>query len=467
MTEDAEEEVRERNTLRLDWEGVSPRPANNAERAFRGWEVLREHIDLLAVRETGNLYACTDGIWNDDGEQVLRERARQMMTSEYSTSVHRELENQVRATSSVPVHALGVSAGAVAVRNGLLDIESREVRELQPDDHALYRLPVAFKPDAECPRWRSFLEQVTEGESDRQQLQEFVGYCLAGGEPWLKKALMIFGPTDAGKTVFLEMVERLFGEKANAAQTPQYLANERWGVHQLAGSPVNIRHDIDANRIQRLGVLKEIIDGNAMTAEQKGKDPYQLKPQTRLLFAANRAPKRPIDDEAFWNRWLTIVFPRSIPPEEQMDKAELLGTLMAELPGILNWALAGLDRLRDNGRFTAEQSPAEVRRLWEQYGTTVERFKATCLEKDPEASVQKRHVQEAFTMFCIENRYEDLTDQKLTRELTKDPAIGESQRRIDGSRPRVYTGVRLVEEEDDDVDVVVVGDDEKDNKWGW
>jgi len=434
-----------RNELRIEWESMEPEPSNNAERAFRGWQILQNRVDLLAVRETGELYACHGGIWKDDGEQVLRKHAAEMMTSHYSTSVFRELKERVRARASVPWEEIGVPDGKAAVANGLLDLETREIRALRPEDHALYSLPIAYEPEAACPRWRSFLKDVTDGEAARRQLQEFVGYCLAGGKPWLKKALMILGPTDAGKTVFLDIVEALFGEDANATQTPQYLANQRWGVHQLAGKPVNIRHDVDAKRLQDLGILKEVIDGNPVTAEQKGNDPYSFRPETRHLFAANRAPKRPVDDEAFWNRWLTVVFPESVPPEDQVDKSELLAELTDELPGVLNWALDGLDRLRETDGFTAEQSPDEVRRLWEQYGSPVERFKTARLEKESGAAVPKDHVRAEFTLFCAENGHEDLSAQELTRELTKDPAMGEGQRRVDGGRPRVYTGVRLAE----------------------
>ena len=143
--------------------------------------------------------------------------------------------------------------------------------------------------------------------------------------------------------------------------------------------------------------------------------------------------------------------------------------LTAELPGILNWALDGLDRLRENGGFTEEPSPDEVRRCWEQYGTPVERFKATCLVKNPGAEVPKQRVREAFSVFCIDNHYEDLTDQELTRELTKDPGIGEGQRRIDGGRPRVYTGVRLAEGALPEVgkDTTVVTEGGSGDSWRW
>ena len=436
----------ERNELHLAWKREARDATTKSERAFRGWELLRENgVDLLAIRETGEVYACHGGVWRADGEQVLREKARQMMASEYSTAVFRELREQVRTTSSIPTDELGTPRGTAAVGNGLLDLRDRSLRELRPEDHALSRYPVDYESGASCPRWRTFLDSVVGDESGRSQLQEFVGYCLAGGDPWLKKALMIFGPTDAGKTVFLDIVERLFGEEANAAQTPQYLANQRWGVHQLAGNPVNIRHDVDAERLQTLGVLKEVIDGNPVTAEQKGKNPYTFRPQTRHLFAANRAPKRPVDDEAFWNRWLTVTFPDSVPPEEQDPKPKLLGELTGELPGILNWALDGLDRLRGKGEFTDAPTPDENRRRWEQYGTPIERFKSVCLDKEPGEWVRKDIVRSALADFCADRGHEQPSNQKLSRVLLNDPEIGKTQKRVDGGKPRVYTGIRLSE----------------------
>lgn len=436
-----------RDEAYLDWTSVveGRRPTNNAERAFHGWNVLREHIDLLAIRETGELYACHDGVWENDGEQVLREEARRMMRSDYHTSLLRELKDHVRADAAVPWSKMGVPRGTVAVRNGLIELETRDIRDLEPADRALSRLPVAYEPEAECSQWRGILAQVT-GDREADQIQEFTGYCVAGGEPWLKRALMILGPTDAGKTVVLEALEALFGEEANAGQTPQYLANQRWGIHQLAGKPVNIRHDVDADKIQNVGILKELIDGNPVQAEQKGKDPYVFRPRTRLLFAANRAPQRVVEDEAFWNRWLTVVFPRTIPREEQLPKPELLGELTAELPGILNWALDGLDRLRENGHFTSEPEPWQVRELWERFGSPVERFKATCLVKEKGAKSPKEEVYGAFILFCIDNRLEAVNQSEFTAELTKDPEIGEGQVRVAGDRPRVYKGVRLAGE---------------------
>lgn len=439
-------------TLLERWEGWADNANTNPQRAHFAWEIIRHEYgdQILAVEETGRLYVCRHGVWEEDGEQWLRKISCQMMGQDYSRAVLNELADRVLAINAVPQDKLGVPRGTIAVRNGLLDLETRERVPLKPSDRAVYQLSVAHDPKAGCPRWRAFLQEVTGTAAGRRRLQEFVGYCIAGGKPWLKKALMIFGPTDAGKTVFLDVIEALFGEEANAAQTPQYLSNQRWGLDQILGKPVNIRHDVDAEKIQDIGLLKEIIDGNTVTAEQKGEDPYQFRPKTRLLFAANQAPKRIRDDEAFWNRWLTVTFPESIPPEDQANKSDLLQELTSELPGILNWALDGLDQLRANDGFTEPQSPDEVRQCWERYGDPVERFKQTRLMKDSDAMEPKKSVREAYRQFCTKNNF-TYSEQDLGRALTDDPGIRTSQSRVpDGpGRTQVYVGVLLKENQEE------------------
>lgn len=67
-------------------------------------------------------------------------------------------------------------------------------------------------------------------------LQEYVGSALDDSGVRFQKMLFLLGPTDTGKSVFLEVIERLFGEQHTASQSIQYLANQRWGVTKLSGS---------------------------------------------------------------------------------------------------------------------------------------------------------------------------------------------------------------------------------------
>jgi putative DNA primase/helicase len=72
----------------------------------------------------------------------------------------------------------------------------------------------------------------------------------------------------------------------------------------------------------------------------------------KLLFSANALPKTKVYDEAFYNRWIIIPFMNSMLGKEDPKLTEKL-TSPEELSGIINLALAGLKRLKDNGwKFT-------------------------------------------------------------------------------------------------------------------
>ncbi len=63
----------------------------------------------------------------------------------------------------------------ISVANGLLDLPTGEIRPHTPDWFNLHALPVSYKPDAQCPEWLAFLEQIWPDEASRETLQEMFG----------------------------------------------------------------------------------------------------------------------------------------------------------------------------------------------------------------------------------------------------------------------------------------------------
>jgi putative DNA primase/helicase len=283
-------------------------------------------------------------------------------------------------------------------------------------------------------------------------LQEFVGYCLHHWDLSYKKALIIFGPTDAGKSVFLDVVQALFrgdDSPATSSTSIQYLANQRWGPARLVNTAVNIRNDRSAETIQNAGKVKELITGDNLDAERKRKPVFKFAPTAKHLFAANRAPDRSTDDEAFWNRWLTAVFPESIPRQDQ----HLTDDLLAELPGILNWAIEGHQRLMSNGRFTDEPLPFQNRDKWERYGNSIEQWFTEFAEQEPD-EVTPKWTTDAGTLGAYDsykanarsNGLEMETDQTFTAELKQREGIRKGKFTVDGRQRQAYRGFRLTDD---------------------
>lgn len=415
-------------------------------------EIPDERIAWLSKRE--EWYWCdTSGVWHSHGEEFVRRWLDSEFGDHYRSRLRTELQDQLKARTRVDETSFGGGPpGTIATKSGLLDLETGDCRPIQPDDRVRWRLDTEYDPEADCPRWKAFLGDVVEPDSI-PLLQEYIGFCLRHWDLPRKKSLILFGPTDAGKSVFLDVVRALFGgddSVSTSSTSIQYLANERWGPARLVNTAINIRNDLDNSTIENTGKVKEIIAGDALDAERKRKPVFKFSPTTKHIFAANRAPTRDVDDDGFWNRWLTVFFPESVPREEQ--DPQLTDKLKAELPGILNWAIDGYARLMEQGQFTNEPYPFENRQKWERYGNSIEQFIERCTDDDG-GHVPKRTTSggtvgayDSYLRFARNNGLERESLQKFTAELTKRGEVTQRQRTVDGSRTRCYVGLELTDD---------------------
>lgn len=415
---------------------------NSKERAFLTANWVREHAGVEFV-DDGRFYVCHDGIWQNDGEQTLYEVLEEHLREESTPTLLKRVKHHLRGHGVVHEDEFGTPEGTVAVENDLLNLESGQCRPLQPDDRATWQMPGQYDPNAECPIFEQKLEEWVSSDREREKLQEFVGYALDDSTTKFEKMLLLLGPTDSGKTVFLDVVEALFGEANVAHQSIQYIANQRWGIDKVAGKPVNIRHDLDARSVNRPGVVKELASGNPMKAEKKGGDPYEVRPIAKHLFSANRVPEIKSPDDAFYNRWLTVVFPNQIPREEQDRDLVSKLTTPSELSGILNWAIEGYQRLQSRGYFSGERPPDETRALWNKNGGSIERFIHEHLELVPDEKIPKEIVYVAYQEFAESLGATPESQNMLTRKLKSVDGVDDGQRRFNSGRKHAYIGVKL------------------------
>lgn len=170
------------------------------------------------------------------------------------------------------------------------------------------------------------------------------------------------------------------------------LAGERFTAYRLEGKLANINADIEGGEIEAISMFKNMTGGDAFQVEQKYGDPYDHKNTAKLLFAANEIPEVDTNQEAFYRRWLLVTFPRrfTLDPDDGNPDADpqLNDKLENEIEGILAWAVEGLQRLMENnGIFTNQLSPEEVREQWYSYSNPLDMFCRECLVEDPAETV--------------------------------------------------------------------------------
>lgn len=229
------------------------------------------------------------------------------------------------------------------VANGTLDLRTGS---LQPHcrEHFITRLaPVAFDPDARCPRWERFVCEITKGDAELgAYLQRAIGYSLTG-DTREECFFCLHGSGSNGKSKMLETLRALFGDYAAQAKFHTFLEQRGGGprpdIARLAGARLVTAVEVGENARLSESVIKSITGGDTVTERELYQRDFEFRPQFKLILAANHKPIIGATDRAMWRRVHLIPFDVTFDGASRDD--QLSAKLEAERPGILRWAVEG------------------------------------------------------------------------------------------------------------------------------
>jgi P4 family phage/plasmid primase-like protien len=407
------------------------------------------------VEETDHLWVFEhdSGLFVPRGEQVVRNRLVDNLKEQFRSHEVNEICTGVKGEPNhqISEDELGGPAEHIACENGVLKLDSHppELLDHHPRFGFISALETEYDPDAECPRFEQFLRETIPEPSDRLKLQEFAGYVLMHWALPYHKAMFLVGPTASGKSTFLDTIRAMIGDSAGCSLTPQQMTEEQFSAAELYESWVNIRNDIPAQTIQNTGQFKEIIAGDPIKAEEKYQDPFMFSPDTKHMFSGNELPEADESDnsDAFYRRIMLVAFPETIPrPQRESDLDE---QLQSELPGVLNWALEGLDRLRDSDGFTGDRPPGQTEITWQKWSNSIKRFVSEGLEESGGNDIPKADVHGAYQAYCESEGIPARSQHKFSRWVKNNTGFEDGRAHIGGSsrehRKRVFRHCGLTE----------------------
>ena len=207
-----------------------------------------------------------------------------------------------------------------------------------------------YVPDAGCPLWMKYLDDVQPDPEDRLALQMLFGLCLVPDTSY-DVFFLFYGDGGTGKSVAGKVLEALVG-KANVSNLTLADFAEKHAVHLLTESLVNWVSDMPRLRSDQLqaveGVLKQSTGGEGLKVERKNENPGKAPATARCIFATNNLPEFTDQSFGLWRRMRIIPFEQRIVGTDKQDRG-LAQKLTAELPGIFLWAVEGLRRLEGYG----------------------------------------------------------------------------------------------------------------------
>jgi putative DNA primase/helicase len=332
---------------------------------------------------------------------------------------------------------------ALNLANGTLDLKTGLLRPHSQPDYLTKICPVAFDPSATCHRWENFLAEIFDYcESLMGYMQRLSGYWLTGQTT--EHALPVFYGTGAnGKSTYVGAIFDLLGADYSGKASRDLLTAIKGDKHPTSLAWLHGKRFVAAIETAegaRLdeALVKELTGGDAVTARRMREDFWTFQPTHKIALVTNHKPTIKGTDHAIWRRLRLIPFTIAF-TEDKQDK-NLLAKLRAELPGILNWALAGCLGWQKHGL----ADPAEVVAATAEYRNAEDRIGEFLLERchlNPGFRVKVTDLYAAFRHWADTHGERELSGTAFGK------ALGERGFERDAGK-RWYLGLDLLPYED-------------------
>jgi len=355
--------------------------------ATRDFDHLKAAREVIKAFGDGNLLDASgylwrwrgDGAWRRVSEREIKQKIHDVTANnELTAAVVNSVLDMVKTEAHRPEHRFDEDPHTINCTNGELAYQNGRWA-LLPHNREHYRtamLPVAYAPAAGAPRFEQFLREIFSGDTDATDkaavVLEALGYTFIPS-CYLEKFFMLIGAGANGKSVLLHVVAALVGREHVCAVQPNQFDN-RFQRGHLQGRLANIITEIAEGAEIADAQLKSLVSGEMTTAEHKHKDPFDFLPYAKHWFGTNHLPHTRDFSDALFRRAVILTFNNKFEGAER--DVHLLDKLKTELPGILNLALAGLQRLFDNNTFTECSSSTDAARLWRMEADQVAQFVA-------------------------------------------------------------------------------------------
>ncbi|MGE3773436.1 MAG: phage/plasmid primase, P4 family [Gammaproteobacteria bacterium] len=334
----------------------------------------------------------------------------------------------------------------IPLANGLLNVDDGRLIPPTPRLFVPYALPFEHDPVVAAPAtWLRFLAALwPDDQASVDCLQEWFGYLLTAATDQ-QKAMMVVGPKRSGKGTIGRIIVRLLGA-GNVASPTLASLGQPFGLQVLIGKTAALISDARLGGRADIAAIAEnllrITGEDEISVDRKFQTAYTARLISRLIVLTNEVPVFRDAASALPSRFVILRTSRSFIGQEDH---QLEHKLVAELPGILAWALAGLRRLRERGRFVQPEDGAAALRLMEDLASPIGAFLRERCVVEPGAQVPIRSLYEEWKAWCKDHgRDQPGTEQTFGRDIAAAaPHVRTTNRRVNSERHRYYEGLRI------------------------
>ncbi len=306
-----------------------------------------------------------------------------------------------------------------------------------------YALQVPFELKGGNGKFKDFINDIF-GEDTKsiEQFQKFIGLALSDMRTF-KYAFILYGPSNSGKSVLMNVLRFLVGAEATASVSFSQMSSE-FHTAQLNGRRLNLSAEVSGVTLSRIDVFRALCGNDEVLVSNKMKDPFSFVNRCLLIFACNCLPRisDPMEAQSVVER--LIIFPfKNVKPREEWD-AKLTKNLCDDYPSIIKFAIEGL-RLLEKSNHTIQESPAMLQ-CKIQYSSQYDSFSMFAqkyIVPSRGERISSASIKGAYHQYCLINDCVELNDNVWGQIIKRNfdcisTTVSDNEHRIRG-----YKGVAL------------------------
>ncbi len=377
----------------------------------------KDFNDVIYCQQQKRFYQWTWSIYKPitliDLLQLMRRRYPSI--AEFPIKKRYEVIDNYKEFSAMDIKDFDVEDG-LNFQNKYLSMKDFTAHEHDQKRFSTILLPYDYEPENGCPLFIKTINDIFMDDQHKIKiLQEFFGYCLSRDMRY-EKAMFFVGEGGCGKSVILDCLQYVLNP-ANVSYVSLRHFSDSVRMGSIENKLVNVCTEVPKKAEDYEENFKRIVTGEYIQINKKYIDPYDIKPFAKLIFAVNQWPH--IDDQstAFYRRMLILTFNKPI-PEEQYNR-DLKENLKKETAGILNWAIEGLKRLREQKGFYMTSEMKETIQEIKGLNNPLLEWSVEHIEIKEKSEIEKNDAYNKYSIWCRTNGYKPVGKIKFCVEIFK------------------------------------------------
>lgn len=319
---------------------------NSGYKHYRGADFIKQNYALRKISDTLHIYQ--DGVYVP-AEDVIH--GILVDVAGYTTSTQRaETYKTLKSMRTIPTIEEPAKARYIPFKSKIYDVEDERFIEYSDRFVFLRKFGIDYNPEApEQPVIKKTIEDICCHDQELINLvYEIIGYCFYSENRFRGSAVFMVGNGNDGRSTLLNIIRSIVGAENCSSLTLQDFA-ERFRLIKIYGKAVNLGDDIPGSYFKDTSNFKSVVTGGVITAEQKGKDPVQFKPSTKVIFAMNAIPKAADTSEGWYSRLVFLPLNASFGKSGTCDPSlKDRQWSVEEKQYVLRMAMEGLKRILKN-----------------------------------------------------------------------------------------------------------------------